>query len=134
MLSSAWNGAAAVYQHRGFERFKLGQVREAIRTSTVPGISAGSKTAHGGALRYYAGRFDDRRKQFEFRKRNPNDVENAVWHYLVAGARGVNERVLRSSRSLPTARSMMKFTRSFWKGSAPEILAAADAGAASSGT
>lgn len=36
-----------------------------------------------GIALYYAGRFDDCRKQFEaHRTVNPNDVENAAWHFL----------------------------------------------------
>lgn len=36
-----------------------------------------------GIALYYAGRFDDGRKQFEaHRTVNPNDVENAAWHFL----------------------------------------------------
>ena len=36
-----------------------------------------------GIALYYAGRFDDCRRQFEsHRAVNPNDVENAAWHFL----------------------------------------------------
>ena len=36
-----------------------------------------------GIVLYYAGRYDDCRKQFEsHRTYNPNDVENAAWHFL----------------------------------------------------
>lgn len=36
-----------------------------------------------GIALYYAGRYSDCRKQFEaHRTVNPNDVENAAWHYL----------------------------------------------------
>ena len=36
-----------------------------------------------GIAQYYAGRYADCRKQFEaHRNVNPNDVENAAWHYL----------------------------------------------------
>jgi lipoprotein NlpI len=41
-----------------------------------------------GIALYYAGRYDDCRRQFEsHRTVNPNDVENAVWHFLCV-ARG----------------------------------------------
>ena len=41
-----------------------------------------------GIALYYAGRYDDRRRQFEsHRTVNPDDVENAVWHFLCV-ARG----------------------------------------------
>jgi lipoprotein NlpI len=36
-----------------------------------------------GIALYYAGRYEDCRAQFEsHRKVNPNDVENAAWHFL----------------------------------------------------
>ncbi len=36
-----------------------------------------------GLAMYYAGRFEDGRKQFELHRTvNPNDVENPAWHYL----------------------------------------------------
>lgn len=36
-----------------------------------------------GIALYYAGRFDDCRAQFEIHRTvNPNDVENAAWHFL----------------------------------------------------
>ena len=36
-----------------------------------------------GIALYYAGRYQDCRRQFESHRRvNPNDVENAVWHFL----------------------------------------------------
>src|SRR5580704_183835 len=43
-----------------------------------------------GISDYYAGKFDDGRRQFELHKTvNPNDVENAAWHFLcVARQRG----------------------------------------------
>jgi lipoprotein NlpI len=41
-----------------------------------------------GIALYYAGRYDDCRRQFEsHRAVNPNDVENAAWHFLCV-ARG----------------------------------------------
>ena len=36
-----------------------------------------------GIALYYAGRYDDCRRQFEsHRSVNPDDVENAAWHFL----------------------------------------------------
>jgi lipoprotein NlpI len=41
-----------------------------------------------GLALYYAGRYDDGRRQFELHRTvNPNDVENTAWHYLCV-ARG----------------------------------------------
>ena len=46
-----------------------------------------------GISYYYAGRFEDGRKQFELHQTvNSNDVENAVWHFLcVARGSGVEK-------------------------------------------
>jgi lipoprotein NlpI len=46
-----------------------------------------------GIALYYAGRFDDCRKQFELHRTvNPDDVENAAWHFLcVARAAGAQK-------------------------------------------
>jgi lipoprotein NlpI len=46
-----------------------------------------------GISDYYAGKFDAGRRQFELHKSvNPNDVENAVWHFLcVARQRGIDQ-------------------------------------------
>ena len=44
-----------------------------------------------GIAQYFAGKYPEGRKQFEsHRKVNPNDVENATWHFLcVAATEGV---------------------------------------------
>jgi len=46
-----------------------------------------------GISDYYAGKFDEGRRQFELHKTvNPNDVENAAWHFLcVARQRGIDQ-------------------------------------------
>jgi lipoprotein NlpI len=45
-----------------------------------------------GISDYYAGKFDEGRRQFELHKTvNPNDVENGTWHFLcVARERGID--------------------------------------------
>jgi lipoprotein NlpI len=78
-LANAW-------QHRGEEHFKLGQVKESLADfdkfiALVPGRAA--YLWQRGITCYYAGRFEEGRKQFELHRTvNPNDVENAVWHFL----------------------------------------------------
>ena len=50
-----------------------------------------------GIALYYAGRFDDCRKQFELHRTvNPDDVENAAWHFLCV-ARAVGPEKARSA-------------------------------------
>jgi lipoprotein NlpI len=78
--------AGEVYQLRGFENFRLGDFTNAVADfdmflSFMP-KSAPHHWQRGIAL-YYAGRYDEGRRQFELHRTvNPNDVENAAWHYL----------------------------------------------------
>lgn len=88
-VTSAW-------QHRGGEHFKLGHIKESIADfdkflELVP--EQVPYHWQRGIAYYYAGRFDDGRKQFESHQTvNPNDVENAVWHFLcVARSEGVEK-------------------------------------------
>ena len=75
-----------LYQERGQEHFRAGHIKESIEDfdayiKSDPG-AAPHHWQRGIAL-YYAGRFEDGKKQFEIHKTvNPNDVENAVWHFL----------------------------------------------------
>ena len=57
-----------------------------------------------GIALYYAGRYEDCRAQFEsHRTVNPDDVENAAWHFLcVARAESPRRRAPRCCRSGPT--------------------------------
>jgi lipoprotein NlpI len=71
---------------RGSVHFKLGQIAESLadfdRFLEVQPAAAPGHWMRGISL-YYAGRYDDGRKQFEgYEKVDTNDVENAVWHFL----------------------------------------------------
>lgn len=84
------------WQNRGVEHFKLGHIKESIADfdqfiALVP-AQAPHHWQRGISL-YYAGRFEDGRKQFELHQTvNPNDVENAVWHFLcVARTNGLEK-------------------------------------------
>ncbi len=84
------------WQHRGGEHFKLGHIQESIvdfdkLIELIP-EQAPYHWQRGISL-YYAGRFQEGRKQFESHQTvNPNDVENAVWHFLcVARTNGVEK-------------------------------------------
>ncbi len=87
-------GGADLHNARGTEAFKAGRVAESIREFDKA-IAAEPRLAphhwQRGISLYYAGKFDECRKQFESHKTvNPEDVENAVWHYLcVARVSGV---------------------------------------------
>jgi lipoprotein NlpI len=86
--------AADAYQRRGSEHFKLGHITESIRDFDQYLARKPDQMPYHwqrGISYYYAGKYEDGRKQFEaHQKVNPNDVENAVWHYLcVARTSGV---------------------------------------------
>jgi lipoprotein NlpI len=83
-----------LYQHRGTAYFRAGKIKEAcadfdLYNEAFPGNAP--KNWQRGIALYYAGRFEDGRKQFELHKTvNPDDVENAAWHFLCnARANGV---------------------------------------------
>lgn len=89
-------GMAEAWQRRGIIQFKLAHIDEAISDfdqflKLVPGQAP--YHWQRGICYYYAGRFDDGRKQFELHQTvNPNDVENAAWHFLcVARSAGVEK-------------------------------------------
>ena len=77
-----------VFQHRGTEHFRAGNFEKSVADfdkfiELVPN-QAPHHWQRGISL-YYAGKYDEGRKQFELHKSvNPNDVENAVWHFLCA--------------------------------------------------
>lgn len=70
----------------GEEAFRANQIEESIKQfDRAIAIEPRLKPHHWqrGISLYYAGRFDDCRKQFEIHKTvNPEDVENSVWHFL----------------------------------------------------
>src|SRR5260221_186408 len=75
-----------IYQLRGVEHFKLGHFQESCADfdkflERMP--QKAPQHWQRGISCYYAGRYEDGRKQFELHQTvNPNDVENAVWHFL----------------------------------------------------
>jgi lipoprotein NlpI len=74
------------YDLRGSANFMLGRIKEsAADFDKVIELRPDSFPGHWrrGITLYYAGRYEDGRKQFEgYEKVDTNDVENAVWHYL----------------------------------------------------
>jgi lipoprotein NlpI len=76
----------AAYQRRGVANFMVGKVKEAVADfdkylETHPD----EKPQHWqrGIALYYAGRYEDGAKQFELHRTvNPEDVENATWHFI----------------------------------------------------
>lgn len=86
--------SASLWQGRGEINFKAGHFKESVADfDRVIELSPEQAPHHWqrGISLYYADRFSDGRQQFELHQTvNPNDVENATWHFLcVARERGV---------------------------------------------
>ncbi len=80
------------YNRRGAEHFKLGHIQQSLddfdRAIKLDPAQAPYNWQRGISL-YYAGRYEDGRKQFELHQTvNSNDVENAVWRYLCMARAG----------------------------------------------
>jgi lipoprotein NlpI len=71
---------------RAINEFAQGRIQESVATfdqlvKVAPG--AAPQLWQRGIALYYAGRYADCRQQFELHRTvNPNDVENAAWHFL----------------------------------------------------
>jgi lipoprotein NlpI len=95
-LSAAlkFDAKATLWQARGEMNFKAGRFKESVadfdRVIQLDPAQAPHHWQRGISL-YYADRFIDGRRQFELHQSvNPNDVENAAWHFLCAAReRGV---------------------------------------------
>ena len=76
----------AAYQRRGVDRFMTGRVKESIADfDKYLESHPDEKPQHWqrGIALYYAGRYEDGAKQFELHRTvNPEDVENAAWHFM----------------------------------------------------
>lgn len=78
--------SANAYQSRGVAHFELGEFQKAISDfDRVIELFPSQEPHHWqrGIAYYYAGEYQKGVRQFEFHKSvNPNDVENAVWHFI----------------------------------------------------
>lgn len=76
------------WQARGEANFKLGKIAESIVDfDKFLELVPAQRPQHWqrGISLYYASRFKEGKEQFEIHQTvNPNDVENAVWHFLCA--------------------------------------------------
>ena len=85
-----------VWQKRGELYFRLGSFKESVADFDKFIELLPDQAPHHwqrGISLYYAGRFDDGRKQFEQHKAvNPYDVENAAWHFLCAARASTPEK------------------------------------------
>jgi lipoprotein NlpI len=124
--------ATGVYQERGTEHFRLGNIDESLADFDKFLELAPQQAAHHwqrGISLYYAGKYDEGRKQFELHQTvNPNDVENAVWHYLcVAKLKGIDiaKAALLPIQSDARVPMMEIYALYAGKGSADAVLQAA---------
>ncbi len=80
--------APVTFQRRGELNFKAGHFKESVADfDRVIELTPDQGPHHWqrGISLFYAKRFEDGRKQFEQHQTvNPNDVENAAWHFLCA--------------------------------------------------
>ena len=114
--------------------FQLGRIAQAVDgfdlvAKLVPG-NAPQLWQRGIAL-YYAGRYNDCRRQFEsHRTVNPNDVENAAWHFLCVARANSAEQAKRTQLPVgPDSRVPMREIYEMFRGRlTPErvMLAAGD--------
>ena len=120
------------FQHRGTEQFRAGHFDKSVadfdKFIELAPTQAAQHWQRGISL-YYAGRFEDGAKQFELHKTvNPNDVENAVWHFLcVTRASGLEKAKASLIPIEGDTRIPMKEIHSLFAGKAKadDVLAAA---------
>jgi len=136
LLAQATQIESAEKHHRlGEEQFKLGHIKESIaefdRAIAIDRRRAARSWQRGISL-YYAGRYEDGRKQFELDQAlNPNDVEESLWRYLCmarsSGVLAAREAMMsiKQDRRVP----MMEIYELYQgTGSIKHVMAAAQAG------
>jgi len=114
--------------------FEAGRVAESAAgfdalVKLVP--SAAPELWQRGIALYYAGRYQDCRAQFELHRTvNPNDVENAVWHFLCVARAESPEKAKAAILPVgPDSRVPMRQVYEMFRGtlSPDQVLAAAGA-------
>lgn len=122
------------FQARGELNFRAGHFPESVGDfDRVIQLHPGQAPYHWqrGISLYYAGRFADGRKQFETHQTvNPNDVENAIWHFLcVAREKGVTNARAAMLPVGPDGRIPMPEINALYRGTGTvdQVLAAAQA-------
>lgn len=120
---------------RGVQSFMEGRAKESVAAfDKVVELAPEAKPQlwQRGLALYYAGKFKDGREQFEVHQTvNPNDVENAAWHFLcVARQEGVEKARKALIPIEGDSRVPMKQVHDLFagKGSVEEVMKAAQAG------
>lgn len=117
--------------NRAIAEFEKGRFAESVAefdrlTKLVPGIAP--ELWQRGIALYYAGHFGECRRQFEsHRTVNPNDVENAAWHFLCVARAESPEKARAALLPVgPDSRVPMRQVYEMFRGSlAPEAVLAA---------
>lgn len=127
--------AAEAYNRRGSEHFILGNITGSLADfDKFLTLRPEDRPGHWkrGITCYYAGRFDDGRKQFGvYEQVDTNDVENAVWHLMCAARVDGIEKARKSLLKIGKDRRvpLMEVYALFAGKLKPEdVLAAAEAG------
>lgn len=124
--------------NRAIQDFEAGRFAESVKgfdslITVAPDLTP--ELWQRGIALYYAGRYNDCRTQFELHRTiNPDDVENAVWHYLCVARAESPQRARGAMLSVgPDARVPMRQIYQMFQGTlTPEaVLTAAGAGSAS---
>jgi lipoprotein NlpI len=128
---------ASAWQRRGEAEFRAARFAESVASFDAFLRLAPNQMPHHwqrGISLYYAGRFADGKSQFELHQTvNPEDVENAVWHFLcTARAEGITEArrqliPIRADPRVPMAEVHRLFAG---KGTREDVLNAAQAAGA----
>ncbi|HEY6168946.1 MAG TPA: tetratricopeptide repeat protein, partial [Verrucomicrobiae bacterium] len=131
-LAPNFSGA---YESRGETHFKIGHIAESINDFDQFIRLEPSREPHHwqrGISYYYAGKFAEGKRQFEIHQKvNPQDVENAVWHFLCnARLNGVAQArkdliVIEQDVRVPMKQVHALFAG---RGTAKQVLDAVDAG------
>ena len=134
VLAIAPDSASAVHR-RGEAHFRLGRFRESLADFDREIELDPSRAPHHwqrGITLYYAGEYARGAEQFELHRTvNPDDVENAAWHYLCVARRSGAEAARRALMPVDgDPRVPMPQIHAMFAGRASpdEVLAAARAG------
>jgi lipoprotein NlpI len=128
-------GIAPAYYYRAAEHFKLGAIQESAAdfdkfVELAP--EQAPKLWQRGISLYYAGRYEDGRRQFELHQTiNSNDVENAVWHFLCVARRAGIDKARASLLKVendPRVPMSQIYALYAGKGSAEDVLKTATSG------
>ena len=125
------------YQRRGENQFRLGRFAESVADFDKVIELEPERAPHHwqrGISLYYAGEFERGAKQFDRHKTvNPNDVENAVWHYLCIARLSGSEKAQAGMMKIEgDARVPMMRVHAMFSGNAisADVLKEAEAGEA----